>query len=390
MSRTQLWAVLKKELLDAIRDAPSVRALAIPALLGPAIFGGLVTLIADRETRTDFALPVAGIEHAPELVQWLEEQIGIDIVVAPDEPAQDVYDGTHSVVLVIGDGFGNSMLEGLPAPVVLINDSSKGESRRAAARVTDLLTRYGTEVASLRLTVRGIAPSIVTPLRVESVDLARPNQRATQILSYLPIAFLFIALTAAMPIAIDSTAGERERGSLEPLLLNPVSRRILIAGKWLAASCFGCAGAALFIISTLVVLNWIPWHDFGMRLELTDREILSIALVILPTSLLFAALMVFVSAMAGSLRQAQSFYGLVMLGVILLYMASVALPLSSVAWLVPIPVVGQFALTSEILAGRGPEAYLYALSAGGAIAVAIALLGCSGALLQRESIVYKT
>jgi sodium transport system permease protein len=389
MNMKQCWIVFRKELVDGLRDRPAVRALVLPALVGPMLFGGLITLVVDRETRTGVLLAVAGMEHAPELARWLDEQIDVEVVPAPDDPEQAVRDGLYEVVLVIEAGLGEWMSRGLAAPIKLVSDSSDSASRRAENGVRALVERYSAELASLRLMARGVAPPVVTPVRLDAVDVASPGQSTAGILTFLPVAFLFMALTGGMPVSLDATAGERERGSLEPLLLNPVSRPVLVAGKWLAASAFACTGVVLFIASTMVVLHWIPWHEFGMQLGLSDRDILSIAILILPVALLFAAAMTFLSTVSRSLKEAQGYLGLLMLGVMLLYLVSVAFPPSNLPWLAPVPIIGQFALTYEVLAGESPEVYRYVLSAAGALLAALALVTAAGRLLRRESIVFR-
>jgi sodium transport system permease protein len=209
-------------------------------------------------------------------------------------------------------------------------------------------------------------------------------------LAFLPVAFLFMALTGGMPLALDTMAGERERASLEPLLLNPVARPLLIAGKWLATAVFACTGVGLFIASTILVLRFIPWHEFGMQLGLSDADILSIAVLILPVALLFAALMILLSTVSRSLKEAQGYFGVLMLGVMLLFFASLAVPPASVAWLTPVPVLGQFVLTADALAGAGPEPFRYALSAGVTLVATLGLVAAAAGLLARESIAFRS
>ena len=99
-----------------------------------------------------------------------------------------------------------------------------------------LLQRYNGEIGSLRLIARGISPAVATPLQIEDVEVSSAQQRAAQILGFIPLFVMIAAFTGAMPIATDSTAGERERGSLEALLVNPAPRGAIAAGKWLAGT----------------------------------------------------------------------------------------------------------------------------------------------------------
>jgi sodium transport system permease protein len=191
-----------------------------------------------------------------------------------------------------------------------------------------------------------------------------------------------------MQIAIDSTAGERERGSLEPLLLHPVPRGALAAGKWLAASAFGCGAVVCSMLLTIAVMRRVPWHDLGMRFAVTDGELLGLLVLILPVAFLLSAFVLFASTFARSFKEAQSYLGMLMLVPMIPGMISTMYPLSNRPWLAPVPVVGQYALAADVLGGKAPGAGLYAVSAVSALCVAGVLVGFTARLLRRESIVF--
>ena len=94
-------------------------------------------------------------------------------------------------------------------------------ARPALERVRRLLARYGSEIGALRLITRGVSPAGVTPLKLEEIEISTAQQRAAQVLSFIPMFIILSAFVGGMSIATDSTAGERERGSLEALLVNP-------------------------------------------------------------------------------------------------------------------------------------------------------------------------
>ena len=127
----------------------------------------------------------------------------------------------------------------MPAPVKLVSDVTRDSARQKVARVRNLVAAYSGQISSLRLIARGVAPTVARAVRIEEVEVSSSQQRLATQLSVLPLLLVIAVLTGSMQLAIDSTAGERERGSLEPLLLNPVPRGVLATGKWLAASLFG-------------------------------------------------------------------------------------------------------------------------------------------------------
>jgi sodium transport system permease protein len=191
-----------------------------------------------------------------------------------------------------------------------------------------------------------------------------------------------------MQIAIDSTAGERERGSLESLLLNPVPRQALAIGKWVAASLFGCGAVVFSMLLTMSVMRRVPWHDLGVRFTVTDAELLSLLALILPLAFLLSAVVLVTSTFARSFKEAQSYLSMLMLLPMLPGLVSTMYPLSHRPWLAPVPVLGQYALSADVLGGAAPVPLYYVVAGVSALAVAWLLVGVAGRLLAREAIVF--
>src|SRR5262245_30132814 len=250
----QSWIVLRKELRDWLRDPAMLTGLSLQAIISPIVWAAITFIAAQRMAPSDLVLPVSGADHGSALVQWLDAQTDVDVVPALDDPAAAVRDGRLRVALVIPVEFAAQMAEGLPAPVTLLIDGSAA-SRRTGDRVRGLVERYGGEVGSLRLMTRGIAPDITSPLRVDVTDLSPPERTQGGLNYFVTALLMWMALFGGAAIATDSTLGERERASLEPLLLNPVSRTALIAGKWLAAAVLACFFLVVAGLATLAVLR---------------------------------------------------------------------------------------------------------------------------------------
>jgi sodium transport system permease protein len=390
MTRLRTLAVVfRKELIDGGRDRRSMMTLLFSAAIAPVLFGVLFTVTAERRKNAEnITLPVAGAEYAPVFVDWLKQQTGVTIVPAPADAERAVRDRDEDVVLIVDKEFEKDMARAVPAPVKLVSDTTRDSSRPKVARVRNLIATYSQMTGGLRLILRGIAPGVATAIRIEEVEVSSSQQRLAMQLNVLPLLLVIAALTGGMQIAIDSTAGERERGSLEPLLLNPVSRDAIAAGKWLAASVFSCGAVVFSMVLTINVMRRVPWHDLGIRFTVTDAALLSLLGLVLPLALLLSAVVLFASTFARSFKEAQSYLGMLMLLPMAPGIISTLYPLSHRPWLAPVPILGQYALAADVLGGTPPRVAFYFVAGASAIACALVLVGLTARLLRREAIVF--
>ena len=216
----QALVVFRKEVIDAFRDRRALASIVIGALVGPILVGFMLNRLAERQRQViDIDIPVVGVEHAPALVDWLGQQAGVKVVPGPSDPEQSVRDGDLHVVLIIAPDFQKKFRSSTPAEVKVVSDGSRTTSRPYVLRVRRLLERYSGEIGTMRLVGRGVSPAIATPLELEELEVSSAQQRAAMILNFIPLFIVLASFTAGMQIATDSTAGERERGSLEPLLV---------------------------------------------------------------------------------------------------------------------------------------------------------------------------
>jgi len=384
-----LLAVARKELVDGIRDRRSLATLVFSSLLTPLLLGVMLTSTAgSARGAEELTLPVVGAEHAPAFVQWLGQQTGVKVVPGPADPEKAVLDRAEDVVLIIESDFMARMGRAQTAEVKLVTESTRERARPKIARVRALVGGYAGQLASLRLIARGVAPGIAQPIRLEDVEVSSSQARLATLLSFLPLLLVIAGLVGGMQIAIDSTAGERERGSLEPLLLNPVPRWVLAGGKWLAASALACVSVVFSMIITVNVLRRIPWHDLGIRFRVSDGELFSLLLLILPLALFLAATVLFASTFARSFKEAQGYLGMLMLLPMLPGMLATFYPLSRRPWLAPVPVLGQYALASDVLGGQPPGAWLFLAAGVSALGCALVLVWLTARAMSRERIIF--
>lgn len=367
--------VLRKELTDGLRDRRTlVMALLFP-LLGPLTLGAALDVAAgsmQRVAREGITLPVAGREHAPHLVEFLAA--GARIVDAPADPEAAVRSGDADAVLVIGPEFGARLREGRPAPVRLVVDESRQASLPVVGAVRGLLAAWGQQTAAQRLVARGIHPAVVEPIAVETVDLATPASRGALFLSILPYFVVMAMFMGGMAVAIDATAGERERQSLEPLLVNPVPRAAFVVGKAAAAGAFSAAALVETLVAFGLLPHLLPAERIGFAIQLGPGVLLRALLVALPLLLLANALMAFVAVHARSFRQAQTALSVLML---LPAIPGVLLALSPVRpepWMQATPFLAEQLILSRLVRGEAVEPGAFAAAMGASLAAAALVL----------------
>ena len=386
--RREVRAVWRKELRDAARDRRSLMS----ALLYPVLMPLMLTMMFGalaRQEGSDRPLeaPVAGRERAPNLVAWLEER-GVVIVEPPADPEAAVRDGDMDFVLVIDEEYGQQFRSVRPAVVRIVHDSSRTASLSDIRRTRGLLLEYGSQVAALRLIARGVHPGVVQAVRVDDLDLATPAQSAARVLAGLPMFLIVAAFVGGLNVAIDTTAGERERRSLEPLLVNPVSRSALTAGKWLATCVFGLVAALLTLVLSLLMMRFVPLEQLGMQLSLGGRQVVLMALAVAPVALLASALQMFVATFARSFKEAQTYVSLLLIVPMLPGLVTAVYPLQTAAWMTLVPALSQQLLLVDIMGGEPVGVPALAASVAGTLLLTLVFLASIAHMLQQEKIVF--
>ena len=380
--------VAKKELTDHARDRRSVTSALLLPLFGPLLIAVLFTLMA-RWNRDDKVtdLPVVGRSLAPNLIATLERS-GIKTREAPPDYEASVQDGAVDIVLVVQPEYPDQWRHARPAEVTLVLDSSRASARGGQERVRRALTQYGSLVGAERLIARGVSPELLRPLRVEDKDLATPEKQAAMVLNAIPLFLVLAAFMGGLNIAIDVTAGERERGSLEPLLLNPVARLAVVLGKWAATIIGSIAATAVSIAAFYLIVHRVPLHELGVKARFEAPEIAKVTLALLPLTLLASSLEMLVATYARSFKEAQTYTQLLMMAPMIPGMLLSFNPLKPEAWMMLIPIFGQDVMLTEVMRGEAVPALWYALGALGAVALAAAAIWVTTRLFGKEAIVF--
>ncbi|MGB5626158.1 MAG: ABC transporter permease [Woeseiaceae bacterium] len=311
--------VFVKEIIDNLRDRRTLAsALIMGPIFGPVLFAFVINLSIERsldDVERTLELTVLGQAHAPNRVRYLGSR-NIDVVDGPPDRAsaiEAVKTGEHDIVLIIPEAFGEQLADTVPAKVELVSDQANTDADREARRVRNALYAYSQQLAGIRLSARGINPLVLRPLNIDEVDVSTASGRSAMLLGMMSYFFIFATLMGGMYLAIDATAGERERGSLEPLLSLPVTRDQLILGKIGATCVYMALSLALSLTSFYVVLKFMPLQQLGMTPNFGPGVVLAAFLLFAPFILLGAALMTLVASFTKSYREAQTWLSVVLI-----------------------------------------------------------------------------
>ncbi|HEY6986084.1 MAG TPA: ABC transporter permease [Rhodanobacteraceae bacterium] len=346
--------VFWKEVRENLRDRRTViNTLLTGPLLAPAIFVLIINAVVTREldkAEKPLPVPVIGAEYAPNLIAALTQQ---NIVIQPAvaDPERAVRERDADLVLRIPADFAESWRAGEPAQVELIYDASQREAQGSVGRLRGALESYAQRTRGLRLLARGISPAVVRPVVVADRDQSTAQTRSGTLFAMLPYFFILGAFIGGMALAIDTTAGERERQSLEPLFVNPVARSRILIGKLAATSAFALTSVLLGIVAFSLVGRWLPTAKLGMSLDIGPHFALTTMLVMLPLVFLIATLQTLASAFAKSFREAQTYLSLLMLVPAVPTMLLSLFPVKTENWMYAVPLMGQQITITRLMRG---------------------------------------
>jgi sodium transport system permease protein len=386
-----LFTVFAKEFLENLRDRRTlVSALLFGPLFGPLLFGLMVSRMINQnvlESDEPLKLTLSGTEYAPGLTRYLEAQ-GVKLTKAnlsEKEARAAVRGGSAEVVLIIPMEYGPRFTAAVPAPVLLVADSADSQTRKSVDRARMILGGYASGIAQLRLQIRGVNPALAVPVAVNDVDVATPAGRAVVVLGFMTYFVLFAVLMGGLYLAIDSTAGERERGSLEALLSLPVARSSLVGGKILATCAYMCISLALSLAAFVCVFRFVPLERLGMSANLAWGTALIFFGICLPFVPLGAALMTFVASFTQSYREAQTYLTTVLLVPTLPIAFASIYSLKTQSSLMFIPSLSQHLLMTSVLKDEAVSALDVWVSAAASLAVALVLMVLTARHWRRET-----
>lgn len=384
--------VMLKELRESLRDRRTLlTSLVLGPIFAPLFFILVLKLALSRSVASqDEPVPVtvANAAAAPNLVQSLRES-GLTVTLRDGPEAEIrrwIVDEEGLVVLRVPENFAERFTKGEPAAVLIYADGSNSKAERHAARVHQAVAGYSALIGGLRLQARGISPTIAQAVVIDNIDVSTPSARATLLLGMLSYVILLITLLGGLYLAIDATAGERERGSLEALLTVPATREHLIYAKIFAAAVMMIAALALVTAAIAVALDTVPLETFGMSANFGPGVAWRVFLAVLPFALVGAALLTVVASFTKSYKEAQSWLGVVMLVPTVPIAIAGVLAVQPSATLMLVPSLSQHLVIQGLMRGEPLSATWMLLSAASTLLLGILLAWLAGRLYRREAI----
>jgi len=388
-----LLTVCRKEILETLRERRTLVSLLLGPLFGPILFTVIINMTVSRNlTSLDEVLevPILGAEYAPNLVAYLRAR---SIAPIEDHDIQDVEQaaelvatGTYDVVLVIDEAFGKDFGTDRAARVALVVDRSKNRAASRVGRLRGAVDGYSQQIGLLRLVANGADPSLLRPLVVDELDVSTPASRSALMLGVLTYFLLFATLTGGLHLAIDTTAGERERKSLEPLLTLPVARSSLIVGKMTATVCYMLASLVLTLAAFTIALRQMPLEQIGMSSNFGFATAALAFALLCPFAPLGAALMTAVASFTKTYREAQTYLTFVLLVPTLPLIIASVLNIEPEAKLMWIPSLSQHLLITTLIKDQPLTPSFVAISVVSTLALGGLLGWLAVRLYRREAI----
>ena len=388
-----ILTVCRKEILETLRERRTLTSLLLGPLFGPILFTVLINVMISRNLSSIDELlevPILGAEHAPNLIAHLRarsiEPLAHHDVKDVDDAAELVATGEYDVVLVVDDKFDVDFGTERAARVALVFDRSKSRAASRVSRLRGALDGYGQTIGALRLVANGVDPSLLRPLVVDELDVSTPASRSALMLGVLTYFLLFATLTGGLHLAIDTTAGERERKSLEPLLTLPVARSSLLIGKMLATVCYMLSSLALTLVAFTIALKQMPLEQIGMSSTFGFATAVVAFLLLAPFAPLGAALMTTVASFTKTYREAQTYLTLVLLIPTLPLAFATMLNIEPAPKLMWIPSLSQHLLVTTLIKDQPLTPAFVGLSIGSTLAFGALLAALAIRLYRREAI----
>lgn len=382
------WMVFRKELVDALRDRRTLLTVFISSVaMGPLMLLMISSLVSNLEAQAAQRIVMAvGLEHAPSLRNYFERQ-SMTIEAAPADYLRKLQDSKlGQPVLKVAPGFEAALEAGESPEVEVFSASGNQRAEVAAGRLMKLLQGFGQEQVLLRVAVRGLSPQLLQTIDVQERDASNPAGRAAQLTAMLPFFVIMAVLYGALNAALDATAGERERGSLEPLLMNPASRLALVVGKW------GAVAALAMLIAVLSSLSFLPsqWllrsEALAAMFQYGWPEALRFLALLTPLAGLSAALLMAVAIRCKSFKEAQASGTVVLLAISLSPMMMMFGQQGEQPWFLWVPGLAQAVLMNRVLKGEAVPMGDVATSAAACVVLGLMCLAYVASRLRHAAL----
>lgn len=403
MSLRNVGVVYRKEIIDSLRDRRTVISMiVVPLLVMPLLTVGMGVLsisLVGQAMREIPRVMILGGEDSPGVVAELAKLKDVRIVPAKPDYAQEISEKQIRAAVEIPEGFEAKLAAGEPSTVKIYMYEGELKSGFGADRLQRFFRELRDRTVRDHLAERQLPESLARPFDIVEQNVAPPEKVGGAILGGLvPYFVILLSMTGAVYPAMDLTAGEKERGTIETILCSPVSRTHLVLGKFLAVLTASVATAVLAIVSMSVSFGAGRRMLLGMaagaaesitRITITPKAIIAIFFVVLPLAFFFSAALLALALFAKSFKEAQSYISPLMIAMVMPAIAALLPGVELTPALAAIPVLNTSLVSKEIITGTY-HWNLIALIFLSSSVYAAAALAIAVKLFQREDVLFRT
>ena len=388
----QILTVTKKEIKDNVRDKKSlISSIFMGAVFMPIFFVIFINFMINTQkdkAEAQLEIAITGSENAQSFMSFVKSK-GVKIKPFSGDPKKAIESKAEEAVIIIPKSCGEKFSKGLPAKIEVYYDATaKGATNVTQRRIKSMIQEYSQTIGMTRLQLRGISPILMRAVVVEDHDVSTAQAKGAQFLMILPYALILGLFMGSMYLAIDTMAGEKERNSLESLLLNPIKRSDLLIGKLLATISFGLMTMVITLIVFKLVMPFMPFEKMGMTIDLGIKNLTILALVLAPLAVLAASLQTIVATFSKSFKEAQTYVGILIIVPMIPSMALMFLPVKEKLWMMSIPVLSQNLIINQIIRGEQVDTLSIIVTAIGSLFIGLLLALAAIKLYNRESLLF--
>jgi sodium transport system permease protein len=404
MSVSNVGIVYRKELTEALRDRRTViSAILVPLLLFPVLsvgFGSLAVMLVGKAKEETPKVMLRGGEDSPAIVEGLKKLEKIEIVPFADNWKDQIISKEIRATVEIPPGFQADVAQQKQDTVSIYKYEGELKSEFAAEKIDKYMNSYSQSVVKDRLAAKNLSESVLKPFEIKQENVAPPEKVSGAafggIIGYMVI---LLCMTGAMYPAMDLTAGEKERGTMETILSSPISRTHLVLGKFFLVLTAALGTAALSVLSMGVSFSVLAHYTgktasgraeaAGFLLHLGPKTVISVFIMALPIAVLFSAVLMTIALFAKSHKEAQSYLTPMTFIVIFPAIAAMLPGVELTSKLALVPILSTSLLCKELVAGTY-HWNLIAIIFLSTCVYAAAALFIAVKMFQRESVLFRS
>ena len=404
MSARNIGIVYRKELTEALRDRRTlISTIIVPLLLFPVLsvgFGALAVALVGKAKEEVPKVMILGGQDSPAILEGIKKLEKIEVVPTAEDWKDQIVNKEIRAAVEIPPGFQADIVAQKPADVKIYNYKGELKSEFASGKIDDYLKEYRDKVVKDRLAASNLPETVLKPFEVKQENVAPPEKVSGAafggIIGYMVI---LLCMMGGMYPAMDLTAGEKERGTMETILSSPISRMHLVLGKFFLVLTAALATAALSVLSMGISFNVLSKYTSkpgaaesdaaSLVLHLGPKTVLSVFLMALPVAVLFSAALMTIALFAKTYKEAQSYLTPMTIVIVIPAIAAMLPGVELTSKLALVPILNVSLLCKELVTGTYHWNFIALIFLSTCVYAAVALF-LAIKMFQRESVLFRS